>query len=149
MILRWENLLLTFSRWIVSFPLVLATGHHVYIVYVYQGDCVLCFFIYRIVSSVRKEITDYYFLQTELQSIHFSALFRWIWNASRQRMLVRDILRNYMRVKRERERRDWCAIYQKDYKNGGTFYTIRYLEMVVQCVLVNVLYKIRWLNYIS
>lgn len=32
---------------------------------------------------------------------------------------------------------------------GGSFYTIRYLEMVVQCVLVNVLYKIRRLNYIS
>lgn len=103
MILRWENLLLTFSCWIVSFPLVLATGHPVYIVY--QGDCVLCFRIYRIVSSVRIEITDYYyFLRTELQSIHFSPLFRWIWNASRQRMLARDILRNYICEWREKER---------------------------------------------
>lgn len=122
MILRWENLLLTFSRWIVSFPLVLATGHHVYIVYVYQGDCVLCFFIYRIVSSVRKEITDYYFLQTELQSIHFYALFPWIWNASRQRMLARDILRNYMRVKRERERGAIDVLFTKRIiRMGGHF----------------------------
>lgn len=137
-----------------------------YRLYSYGASCIYCIsrrlrsiFLYlsRIVSSVRKEITDYYFLRTELhisQYSFFCIIFMHLKCLQATYANVWYILRNYMRVKRERERKAPLICYlPKGLKElgggGGSFYTIRYLEMVVQCVLVNVLYKIRRQYYIS